>query len=835
MPLPGPGPGPGPGPTPPPPPFPPNQTGNPSQVTGGNFTPNLHTSISSPPASVAGESPTHQTGTPIPPILPPPPPPPTIFPPLGPPPLPPPGPPPTITGGPPPTAPSVSSPTDDCQRSVTVIITPPPTAPGSVSVYVNGILRGTSTFSVPSLQVYPAPTSQTVEVPISGCLNVGDVVRATETINGVTSTISSGITVVSHTGTSVLTQHYNSNRTGWNPNETILNTTNVVNLTALFDVRVDGKTYAQPLYLSHVYFPNLGSAHNAIFIATENNSVYAFDADSGEHLWPTSQQVRAGQVRSLNPPGETSVPFYKEEGDNIPNLPPDLTNPGDVDIAPVVGITGTPVISCGCSSSGSSSSGCGCSCSCSSGSSSSSTPQPTTLYVVTKTFRASDNTLHLYLNALDVSTGQDLPNSPVEIKGTVPGTGGSVSSGGNDGNGNAVFNPFDLFNRSALLLLNGTVYVAFAALTDPAIQDPNGWIFSFDAVTLSLKNIFCTAPDLVNDGIGDLNAGIWGSGMGLATDGTYIYCTTADGAFNADIGGTDYGDSAIKLTQDLRVVSWFAAADQYGMNYRDSDFGSSGVLVIPNQQPISPMNLLVTSGKQGVIFLLNRDNLGGYVGTPSNLLTTPNPSQVPPSNTTLATVTSDDAHPPPTDNPNAVYSTHLQNGGDLNGGPAYYADSTGQYLFYCGDSAVISAYLLSNGTLTLVGQSKETFPLGGATVTISSNKQADGAPIVWAINRDELNKGKNQVHQLTLRAYDLKAMIGTPGNPNTVSSLIGDLSVGPWGSTRAFIEPTVVNGKVYVAWDRFPMLSSYESNAVYSYWVRVFGFATGSGGGNNKT
>ncbi len=710
--------------------------------------------------------------------------------------------PPTLAHRSPHPPPTISGPINDCQRYVRVIA---PTLNELVTVYVNGVPAGTA---VSTLGDPYAGGGSPVAVPISGCLHAGDVVRATVTSSdGYTSTISAGITVVSSASQNVLTQHYDSGRTGWNPYEAVLNTTNVTptSLKNVIDYPTDGKTYTQPLYLRNQFIPKLQDTRNLVIFGTENNTIYAYDADA------------VGD-------GSAALIWANYGGSSEPAV---LSNrEGEGDIVPVVGITGTPVIDCGCA--------CGCGGSSSGGGAA----RPVTMYVVRKSVTRVDYpngffshfVFKIQLHALDVTTGMDLANSPVELAGSVKGNGGAVSNDPNvpagydenDGSGNVVFNPHGLFNRSALLLLNGTVYVAIAALADPAIGAPNGWIFAFDAVTLNQKAIFCTAPDLIQDGKGknlNCNSGIWGSGMGLATDGTFLYCTMADGAFNGDLGGTDFGDSAIKLTQDLKVVSFFTPANQFALNLADADFGSGGVLVIPSPQPGLTPNLMVTSGKTGVLFLLNRDKLGGYAGVPSNLSDHTDMNQ-------LNTFTRTNADPP-SDNPNALFSFAMPNGpnaqqdGDLNGGPAYYNDGQNNFLFYACDTQPLFSYALTNNQILKLGGSQETFLVNGTTVNISSNQSIDGTAIAWAVARDD--GANNQQfgtppHNTLLRAYDVSKLLkGDPNaalHPNAGKQNAG-WPIGEWNG-RAFIEPTIINGRVYVASD------FTDSTGTSGAYVRAF-------------
>lgn len=499
-----------------------------------------------------------------------------------------------------------------------------------------------------------------------------------------------------------VTQHYENARTGWNPHETILKVANVPHLKQLFTQHVNAQVYAQPLYMHGLAIPGQGT-HNVVFVATEADTVYAFDADASHPvLWR----------RTLLPAGETSVSSADVLCGNI---------------APVIGITSTPVINSATS----------------------------TMYVVAKTKRVqgAQTTFHQYLYALDITTGSDRPGSPKEIQAWAVGTGQPV-----------LFVPQWQLNRPGLLLEKGRVYAAFGSHCDHHPGQYHGWVLAYDTATLNQVATFNASP---HNG----QSAIWQGGMGLAVDPAgAIYFTTGNGVFTANQpGGKDYGDSVLKLGPDLKVLDSFTPANQDELNMGDIDLGSGGVLVFPDQptSATSHPHLLVTCGKDGRIFLLDREQLGGYNGPQG-------PDRV-------------------------VQSLPLQPGKlpqsqpGVWGGPAYYHSPDGQFVYYCGSHDHLKAFKLLDGLLSLAtvgggqpNQSPETFPGGsGTTPTVSSNEQAAGTGVVWALARS---------HPLRLRAYDATNL--------TVKLL--DVEAGPWTNPGggAFIEPTVIQGKVYVASDK---------------------------------
>ncbi len=367
---------------------------------------------------------------------------------------------------------------------------------------------------------------------------------------------SAAVFVTDYSG--VLTQHNDSARTGQNLQEIVLNTANVnqAQFGKLFSYLVDGQVYAQPLYVEKVNVPGQGFL-NLIFVATEHDSVFAYDADGviQTPIWTTS---------FINPAaGITTVP-------NSDTL--------STDIVPESGITATPVVDLGTG----------------------------TLYVVARTKEASGSTFnYLYrLYALDISTGQEKqekfggPVGPVIIQASVTGSGA-----GNDGKGNVHFNSLRQLNRPGLLLSNGVVYIGFGSQAD--VDPYHGWILGYDAQTLQPAGVFNSTP---NGGRG----GVWHSGGGLAADATgNVFAATGNGSFDADKGGVNYGSSILKLSGGLTVSDYFTPFDQATLTTLNQDLGSGPPVLLPDQTT-SPKHLLVQAGKGGTIYLVDRDHLGQF-------------------------------------------------------------------------------------------------------------------------------------------------------------------------------------------------------------------------------
>ena len=339
--------------------------------------------------------------------------------------------------------------------------------------------------------------------------------------------------------TSVLTQHNDNARTGQNTSETILNTSNVnVNqFGKLFAMPADGQVYAQPLYVPGVTIN--GGIHNVMILATENDSVYAYDADSsGAPLWNASMVDAAHGAGT----GETALNS--------------ATTIGCTDLQPLIGITSTPVID----------------------------PTSKTIYVEAK---STDGTNYFHrLHALDLLTGNEKTPGPVVIAGTVSGTGDGSS------NGQLVFNSnnnaLHQLNRSGLLLLNGTIYIAYGSHCD--FSPWHGWLFAYDAATFTQKSVYVTTP---NGGMG----GFWMSGAGVAADASgNIFIASGNGDFDTKVPATETGDTLLKLgttNQILTLLDYFTPQDQQSLDDNDTDLGSGGVLLLPDQ-PGSFPHIMVT-------------------------------------------------------------------------------------------------------------------------------------------------------------------------------------------------------------------------------------------------
>jgi hypothetical protein len=378
---------------------------------------------------------------------------------------------------------------------------------------------------------------------------------------GMVSSIALIISLSAGAQVNVLTYHYDNTRQGANLSETLLTPDNVNSgsFGKLFSYTVDGYVYAQPLYVFGLSIPGQGT-HNVVFVATEHNSVYAFDADS-------NSGANGGLLWQVN------------LGPSVPSSDPSL-NFNFTPIQPEVGITGTPVIDL----------------------------PSGTLYV--DTFTVEGTTISHKIHALNLTDGTEKPFSPVTVSASVPGTGTGSSKGV------LPFQGRQELQRSALTLANGVLYVAYAGYTDMSNTDPyHGWILGYNPSSLQLLQnyVFCSTPNGTVAKFGPIagRGGIWGGGAGLAVDDNgNLYFGTGDGNFNAYPGtaGTEYGDSVIKMSTagGLSVADYFTPYNQGYFFTNDIDVGAGGVIVLPDQPGPNP-HLLIGGGKPSQAYLINRD------------------------------------------------------------------------------------------------------------------------------------------------------------------------------------------------------------------------------------
>lgn len=367
---------------------------------------------------------------------------------------------------------------------------------------------------------------------------------------GLTAAMALAVSVTGQAQVNVTTWKNDLARDGANTQETILTTANVnVNTFGkLFEVTVDGDVYAQPLVLTNVSIA--GGTHNVVYVETENDSVYAMDADTG---------TLYAQV-SLIPAGGTAVSSMNDLGQNCG------------DIAPSIGITGTPVID----------------------------PTTNTMYLVAKV--KVNGSVVQYLHALDTTTLADEADSPVEITAQVPGTASDAESG------LVTFNPVTENQRPGLALDQGHVLIGWASHCDHGAY--HGWLMSYSAASLQQEAAWNATPNGQPQGTLSMGA-IWMSGAAPAIDGSgNIYVATGNGYQD---GVTEFGNAVVKLglpgNGTLPVLDWFGQSDQFGANtIGDQDLGSGGVTLLP--QAGAGAQLLAQAGKAGFLHMLDQNDLG---------------------------------------------------------------------------------------------------------------------------------------------------------------------------------------------------------------------------------
>ena len=546
---------------------------------------------------------------------------------------------------------------------------------------------------------------------------------------------------------SVLTYHNDTSSSGVNASETVLTPANltVSTFAKKYSTPIDGVAYAQPLYMPGVVVTGGSSpgTHNLVFVATQHDSLYAIDANSGAVVWKDSFLTNGlAGATSI-----TSVP----SGDT-----------GSTDTAPEIGICSTPVID----------------------------PATKLLYVTAKTKQiingnTSDPSYVYTIYKIDITNGA-ANNANIEsslIFGTTAYDGtyytfGSVADPSAlqdpfvvgtapdavtvNGESRVYFNALREMNRPALLLYNGTIYVAFGSHGDN--QPYHGWLIGFDKGTLAINGVLNLTP---NGGLG----GIWNSGGGPTVDSSgNIYVMTGNGTFDGDnSGGTvtglngqnmpqnaDYGDSIVKIATDpttsaanqnvngwgLKVLDYFAPFNNQPLSSADSDLGAGGITILPDSAgSTAHPHLLVGAGKQGEVYLVDRDAMGEYS-------------------------TSDN-----------VVQSQQAIGGSFDT-PAFFNG----VLYYGAANDNGKAFTISNATMsTSPVTTPDTFAWPGSTPSVSANGTSNA--IVWMIDR---STGQLRAYSATNLHSEIWTSALAPANRDQL------------GTVTKFATPTVADGNVFV-------------------------------------
>jgi hypothetical protein len=650
----------------------------------------------------------------------------------------------TATGNTPPvasaTAASATPTTPIEARSALPVVTVTVSPKRAAVTVTNQTQQFTSSVTNPTWSVDGIPGGNSTHGTISTTgVYTPPATAGTHTITA-TSGTSTGSAIIAVTDLSaVLTYHNDPARDGTNAREFALAPSTVTTATfgKLFSCSVDGAVYAQPLWIRGLSIG--GGIHNVIFVATQHDSAYAFDADAK----PCVTYWRVNLLDTLH--GGT--------GNEKPVTWNDVGNCFG-DIYPEVGVTGTPVID----------------------------SLTKTIYLVgaseanpVSTGSCSDSSATFYhrLHALDLATGNEKFSAPVTIAASVPGT-GDGSSGGM-----VSFNSQLHHQRSGLAEVGGKIFVVLAAHEDATPY--HGWVIGYKASNVQQQiAVFNTTPN----GINGADGGIWGGGGAPAIDsGGDVYVATGNGVFDEapPPPNNDYGDSILRLRSmkgstlngvNLGVAGWFTPYDQLTLAQTDADLGSGAAVLLPDQTVgAGPEHLLVQTGKEGVVYLIDRDNMGQFNPTNNDQIVQSFPG---PSNGLWGTP--------------ALWRNNLYTGGQ--------SDSLRQFSFN-------PTTELFNPTVASL--SAQVFGYPGNTPSVSSQGGAHG--MVWAIDASlygyaSPNAGVN------CSTVPVPAACTGPAILHAYDAT--NLSVEYWNSSMAannrdragnavkFVPPTVANGKVYV-------------------------------------
>ena len=547
----------------------------------------------------------------------------------------------------------------------------------------NGVnISGAASASYSTPATVSGDTGSTFDVVVTNSAGSVTSTSATLTVNPVT-TPSPGVDVA--------TYHYDNLRTGQNVNETVLTPANVnqTKFGKIGSFAVDGHVDAQPLYLANLAIPNNGTK-NVLYVVTEHDSVYAFDADSvngstSTMLWQ----------KSVLASGETSS-----------------DDRGCGQVTPEIGITSTPVID----------------------------RTRNAIYLIAVSKTSGGNYIHR-IHALNLTTGAELFGGPTTITASYPGT------GANSSNGNVVFDPAQYNERPGLLEVGGTIYTTWGSHCDGGPY--TSWVMAYSADTLAQTNVLNMVP---NGNAG----GIWMAGTAPAADVSgNIYFIIGNGDFGTTLDSNGFpankncGNCFAKISSSapLTLLDYFTPLNTVSESNADTDFGSGGPLLLPDvvDSNGTTRHLAVGSGKDSIIYVVDRDNMGKFNASQDNIY-----QQIP---------------------------------GQISGGvwskPSYFNGTV--YYGSVGDS--IKAFPISGGKLATSpsSQSTHTFGYPGATPAISANGSSNG--IVWVVE----NGGTGVLH-----AYDATNLATELYNSNQAANSRDQFS------GNKFITPMIVNGKVYV-------------------------------------
>jgi hypothetical protein len=519
-------------------------------------------------------------------------------------------------------------------------------------------------------------------------------VVVSNTVGNQTSTMATlTVNAVNASTIDVVTYHYDNLRTGQNLKETILTPANV-NSTKFGELgafTVDGRVDAQPLYLSAVAMPSVGTK-NVLYVATEHGSVYAFDADSvngntSAFLW------KASMLGS----GETSS-----------------DDRGCGQVTPEIGVTATPVIDRTRGAHGA-------------------------IYVVAMSKDASGNYFHR-LHALDLTTGAELFGGPMLVDATYPGTGDSSS------NGSVVFEARQYKERPGLLQIGGTIYTTWSSHCDA--RPYTSWVMSYDANTLAQRSVLNLVPN-------GSEGGIWMAGTAPGADASgNIYFMVGNGDFDTTLNASGFpanancGQCYVRLSSGapITLLDYFTPSNTVSESNGDVDLGSGGPLLLPDlvDGNGTTRHLAVGSGKDAIIYVVDRDNMGKFNSGADN-----------------------------------IYQEINGQIGGVFSKPSYFNNTV--YYGAVGDH--LKAFPITSAKLsaTPATQSSNSFAYPGTTPSISSNGTSNG--IVWAVENGSTG---------VLHAYNAANLTSELYNSNQAANNRDHFS------DNKYVTPMVANGKVYV-------------------------------------
>ncbi len=561
-----------------------------------------------------------------------------------------------------------------------------------IAVGITGLPAGV-TASPGSVKLTPGIAQNVTLTASAGTVNGASTVTFTGTAGALSHTATLALTVQTPAIPDVTTYHFDNSRDGLNAQETALTPANVSSATfgkiAFFPA--DGKVDAQPLYLTGLNVN--GTATNVLYMATEHGSLYAFNADADPN------KVAPLWTKSLLGSGEAPSDDH-----------------GCGQISPEIGITSTPVID-----------------------------RAKGMIFAVMMSKDTGGNYHQRLHALSLTTGAEQPGSPVEISGSYPGT-GAGSSGGN-----VPFDPKQYAERAGLLLLNGTIYLAWTSHCD--IGAYTGWVMAYSESTLQQTAILNLTPN-GSDGA------IWMSGNGLAADASgNIFFLDANGTLDPTFDSDgfpsmqDYGNAIVKLSTaggKLKVADYFEPYKSVYESAHDVDVGSGGAMLLPDLIDANGTvrHLLVGAGKDTNIYVADRDNMGKFKSA---------------------------------DNSNLYQELSSALAEGAWSSPAYFNGT----VYYAGQTDTLKAFPIAQAKLatTPSSQSAVVFPYPGSTPSVSANGTQNA--IVWALESPAGGTG-------VLHAYDASSLSNELYNSNQAANA-RDAFTG-----NKFITPVIVNGKVFV-------------------------------------